>query len=151
MTANTKTKCGNKSIHRLADHFHFINLHSRIYSFVQLSVHANFSNYSYQTLEWRKTKKVVYFNHGMLVGIACAGPVMCSNSNNALSVHVQESSVVNCSVSHGVRDDVPLSITVTLANRGHLCTHVCGRGWIALSTKCVTLYCDAAWESLLGS
>lgn len=45
-----------------------------------------------------------------------------------------------CSLSgtDGILFLSPVSIPVTLA-------HVCRRGWIALSSKCVTLPCDAAW------
>lgn len=38
--------------------------------------------------------------------------------------------------------------TWSLANRGHLWAPVCGRGQIALSPKCVTLHCDAAWAEI---
>lgn len=38
-----------------------------------------------------------------------------------------------------------LSITVTLTDCGHLWSHVCRRGQIEISSKCVILSCDVEW------
>lgn len=57
-----------------------------------------------------------------------------------------QSSVARCHRSKTGHFLAPLSVTAILAIRWHLWAHVCRRSWIALSSDCVIVHYDAAWQ-----